>query len=150
MMFKFNKISASIFTAMGLFVSANTFAAFPEGQWTVYFYSEVGLGTSVQGICLASGGTWYGTTFSAWGGVWNRKSNDIHIRGNYASGDGNDGWEMSRVTNTLLTGYYQEWRDSLSHNDQGTMRLVYKSAVCDAAAAAGPVDGPDFNPSMSQ
>jgi hypothetical protein len=148
-MMKFNKVRASILAAAGLLLSANAFAAFPEGQWTAYYYSENGNGVGAsQGLCLAPGGTWYGTTFSGWGGVWNRKSNDIHVRGNYSSGAGNDGWEMSRVTNSLLTGYFQEWRDDLSFNNQGTMRMVYKSAVCDAAAAAAPVGGPDLDPSM--
>jgi hypothetical protein len=64
-----------------------------------------------QNICLQSGGTWYGTTFSGWGGRWENAGAKTFIYGNYASGAGNDGMFLK---NGRSSGVWEEWRDDLS------------------------------------
>jgi hypothetical protein len=65
----------------------------------------------IQNICLQSSGSWYGTTFSGWGGQWQSQGAKTYIYGNYASGAGNDGMFLK---NGRSSGVWQEWRDDLS------------------------------------
>ena len=130
-----------------------TFAtgSFPAGQYTVAFYNEFGAGTGTQGICLegsGSTGTWYSDTFSAWSGKWFRKGNDIHLHGNYADGQGNDAFELTRISSQLLTGYWQEWRDDGSHDAYVTAKFGFKKAKCNPPVAVRAT--PDGNPTQGQ
>jgi len=110
--------------------------AFPEGQWTVTFYSETGSGRSTQGVCINGDGTWVGTTFAGWSGQWYRNGNDLRLHGNYASGSGNDAFELTRITKKLLTGYFQEWSPGASYDNWGTMKHQFEGKTCDAATLA--------------
>jgi hypothetical protein len=65
----------------------------------------------IQNICLQSGGTWYGTTFSGWGGRWETAGSKTFVYGNYANGAGNDGMFLK---NGKSSGVWEEWRDDLS------------------------------------
>jgi hypothetical protein len=130
MMKLLSKLFAACIVVCGS-MPAVTWAAFPEGQWTATFNSEVGKGTGVtQGICIQAGRTWFSTTFANWSGKWYLKGNDLHLQGNYAAGAGNDAFELTRITSGLVTGYFQEWRDDNSFNNWGTMSLTFVSATC--------------------
>lgn len=66
----------------------------------------------IQEICLQAAGTWYSPTFSGWGGTWlnNTATGALAkslIRGNYASGAGND----SIIVKRGHAGW-NEWRDT--------------------------------------
>lgn len=66
----------------------------------------------IQEICLLSNGTWFSPTFSGWGGTWENNTATgalakTLIRGNYASGAGND----SIIVKRSVAGW-NEWRDS--------------------------------------
>lgn len=65
----------------------------------------------IQNICLQAAGTWYGTTFSGWGGQWENAGAKTFIYGNYAAGVGNDAMFLK---NGKSSGVWQEWRDDLS------------------------------------
>lgn len=123
-------------------------AAWPAGQYTVSFYGDSSPGNGSQGICIVSGGTWYGTTFSSWSGVWFSRGNDLHMHGNYSAGTGNDAFELTKISNGLSTGYWQEWRDDGSFNNYVTAKFQFTSATCNPPASpeSGVVDG---NPSGS-
>jgi hypothetical protein len=67
-----------------------------------------------QELCLQSAGTWYSPTFSGWGGTWavvNGKIAKTIIRGNYASGAGNDSISVKGKI-----AAWDEWRDSESYS----------------------------------
>lgn len=132
---KIGKLFIGCILIIGL-MSTAAFAAFPEGQWTATFYSEVFGGSGTQGICIQAGGTWYSDTFAGWSGYWYRKGNDIHLHGNYAAGAGNDAWELTRISNNLLTGYWQEWSDDGLFNNYLTTRFNFASATCNPLPAA--------------
>jgi hypothetical protein len=102
-------------------------AAIGPGQWNL---------AGFQQICLTSGGTWYATTFSGWGGAWGTYGGKVHIYGNYASGAGND----SMVFNKKGTkGSWTEWRDDLSfHTVFSPTTLTFVKADCDPPAVAVP------------
>lgn len=93
----------------------------------------------IQQICLVSGGTWYGTTFSAWGGGWQQitigTKVHTHIYGNYAGGVGNDSIALKGSK-----GSWTEWRDDLSFQIVlNPVTLSFVKTICDppAAQAAG-------------
>lgn len=110
---------------------------FPQGQWEMRFFMEkpTAGATGTQGICFNADGTWYSPTFPAWDGFWYMKGNDVHMQGNYASGAGNDAIELTRISGTLITGYWQEWRDDYSTLAYLTARFFYTKDVCDPPLA---------------
>ncbi|HJV71763.1 hypothetical protein [Ideonella sp.] len=102
-------------------------AALSPGQWSV---------GGIQQICLTGGGTWYGTTFSGWGGAWTPTpvAKNYHIYGNYSGGAGNDSMVIRKKTNT---GSWTEWRDDLSFQTVlSPVTLTFVKAVCDPPALA--------------
>jgi hypothetical protein len=110
-------------------------AAVGPGQYTV---------AGIQSICLVSGGTWYGTTFSGWGGAWQQVTVGTkvhtHIYGNYASGAGNDSIQMKGTK-----GSWTEWRDDLSFQTViNPAKLVFVKAICDPPALKA--EGAKANP----
>ncbi|HRC84678.1 MAG TPA: hypothetical protein PK413_03615 [Thermoanaerobaculia bacterium] len=135
-------------TLLGLALPSASAAAFPEGQWTASYYSELGLGSGSQGICIQPGGTWYSDTFPAWSGTWFRRGNDVHLRGNYAGGNGNDAFELTRIHNRLQTGYWQEWHDDGGFQNFLTTSFTMTSTACNVPADGGPFD-PHAEPTKS-
>jgi hypothetical protein len=93
----------------------------PVGLWRLQAYNDntpamVTMGA--QNVCFLANGTWFGTTFPAWGGRWFQKGNNaagngdrVRISGNYAGGLGNDSAELDFVNLRLMTGPWTEWRD---------------------------------------
>lgn len=112
-------------------------AAFPEGQWTFESTTDsTGVHYSTNGICIQSGGTWYATTSGLGSGHWYMKGKSIHLHGNYASsltgGAVNDSFELTATSQTLLTGYLQEWNDGGSYNGYYTSKWTFTSLKCNA------------------
>ena len=103
---------------------------------------------ATQGICIVGDGTWYSTTFGPWGGDWFKKGNDLHMNGNYASGDGNDIFEFDKVAGWHMDGYWQEWRDSVGDVGWATAKWEKKSNKCDPPAAQ--MSNPYANPSDAE
>jgi hypothetical protein len=102
-------------------------AAIGPGQYSV---------AGIQQICLVSGGTWYGTTFSGWGGAWQQVTVagkvHTHIYGNYAAGVGNDSMVFKGKN-----GSWTEWRDDLSFQTVfNPTTIAFVKAVCDPPALA--------------
>ena len=102
--------------------------AIGPGQWSV---------AGIQQICLVGGGTWYGTTFSGWGGGWQQvvvgSKTYTHIYGNYASGAGND----SMVFKGGSKGNWTEWRDDLSFQTViNPTTIAFVKTSCDPPANA--------------
>jgi hypothetical protein len=120
-----------VLIAMGGLIPSLALADFPAGQWTMTSYSEVNVGPKTDGICIQDGGTWYSDTFSGWSGKWFRKGNDIHLHGNYSTGDGNTAFELTLINFRLLTGYLQEWRDRnpLDYNF-ARVQFIFQKASC--------------------
>jgi hypothetical protein len=135
---------------MGGLIPTLSFADFPAGQWTLTFYSEVGLGNGTQGICIQDGGTWYSDTFSGWSGKWYRRANDIHLQGNYASGAGNTAFELNLITSSLLTGYWQDWRDNNSLNNFLRVKFTFQKATCNPQKVADETAFMPYNPSVGR
>ena len=108
-------------------------AAIGPGQWS--------LGGLAQ-ICLQSNGSWYGTSFSPWGGHWKVGPKNVHIYGNYSSGAGND----SIVSNKKLTrANWTEWNDGLSFElVTEQFAITFVKAACDPPTNA--VEGQKANP----
>ena len=104
----------------------------------------------IQQICLVAGGTWYGTTFPAWGGAWvtrgGMRGGKTYIFGNYAEGVGNDSMVFTGHNNR---GPWTEWRDDLSFmNPNGDVLITFVKSKCDPPpASAGRQDG---NPADGQ
>jgi hypothetical protein len=94
--------SSLVLTAAVALPLAATAAAPTPGEYSI---------GGVQQICLVGDGTWYGTTFSGWGGQWSNAGAKTYIFGNYASGSGNDAMFLK---NGRSKGVWQEWRDDLS------------------------------------
>lgn len=89
----------------------------------------------IQQICLVSGGTWYGTTFSGWGGGWQQLTIGTkvhtHIYGNYSAGAGNDSIALKGSK-----GSWTEWRDDLSFQIVlNPVKLTFVKAACDPPVA---------------
>lgn len=89
----------------------------------------------IQQICLVSGGTWYGTTFSGWGGAWQQLTIGTkvhtHIYGNYSAGAGNDSIALKGSK-----GSWTEWRDDLSFQIVlNPVKLTFVKAACDPPVA---------------
>lgn len=87
----------------------------------------------LQQICLVSGGTWYGVTFSGWGGAWTQVTVGTkvttHIYGNYAAGVGNDS-----IVAKGKSASWTEWRDDLSfQNVLNPTSFTLVKKTCDAA-----------------
>jgi hypothetical protein len=92
----------------------------------------------IQQICLTSSNTWYGVTFSGWGGAWQDvpfgSSYNTHIYGNYSAGAGND----SMVFKKGKKGTWTEWRDDLSFQTViAPATLTFVKTNCDPPAAEG-------------
>jgi len=115
---------------MGGLTPTLALADFPAGQWTMSYYSEVGMGNGTHGICIQAGGTWYSDTYRGWSGKWFRKGNDIHLQGNYAEGAGNTAFDLTLTSSRLLTGYWQDWRDDNSHNYYSRVKFDFQKAAC--------------------
>jgi hypothetical protein len=94
----------------------------------------------IQQICLLDDGTWYGTTFSNWGGAWQEKGRKTFIYGNYAAGVGND--SMDFYGN--FRGAWTEWRDNLSYQIVDSVVLTFVKTDCDPPPAA--IEARDSNP----
>lgn len=94
-----------------------------------------------QQICIVADGSWYGTTFPDWGGLWiyDADTKTTSVFGNYASGAGNDSMAIKAGS-----ANWTEWRD-----DQGFQMFVTKltftklSNRCSAQAVGLP---PRSNP----
>ena len=83
----------------------------------------------IQDLCLQSAGTWYSTTFSGWGGTWlnipgGAEATTI-VRGNYASGAGNDSIAIKRGA-----AGWDEWRDDESVQFYGNAETWVKIGSC--------------------
>lgn len=98
-------------------------AAIGPGQYSV---------AGIQQICLVGDGTWYGTTFSGWGGAWQIVGKNAHIYGNYAAGVGNDSMVFKKKDGT---GSWTEWRDDLSFQTViSPTSITFVKDVCDPPA----------------
>jgi hypothetical protein len=84
----------------------------------------------IQQICLTGSGTWYGTTYSAWGGGYVVKGLRTFIYGNFWEGTGND----SMVFFSNNRGPWTEWTDDLGHQIVETVAVTFVKAVCDPPA----------------
>jgi hypothetical protein len=113
--------------ALAILTPVCAFAAIGPGQYDV---------AGIQQICLTNSGTWYGTTFSGWGGGWQQvvvgSATHTHIYGNYASGVGNDSMVFKGTK-----GSWTEWRDDLSVQlALNPVKLTPVKKACDPPAAA--------------
>jgi hypothetical protein len=111
--------------AMAALTPAVSMAVTGPGQYSV---------NGFQQICLQAGNTWYGTTFSAWGGTWSSVGKDTLIHGNYAAGVGNDAMSF-KLKAGVNKGNWQEWRDDLSFDTyiRGAT-LTFVKFACDPPA----------------
>ena len=92
--------------------------------------------SGLQSICINADGTWYGETFSAWGGQWTQVGKTTLIRGNYASGMGNDALNMRGSAALGYNGNWQEWRDDQSYEYANTATMTFQSSSCTPPAAS--------------
>ncbi len=110
-------------SALALLVPVTSLAANKPGLYDI---------AGLQQICLVADHTWYGTTFSGWGGGWRSGMTGTNLYGNYDSGAGND----SIVLGVDNTGIWEEWRDDGSfQNFIRTATLTYIGKDCPPPAA---------------
>jgi hypothetical protein len=103
--------------------------ALPPGQYDI---------AGIQQICLVGDGTWYGTTFPAWGGHYEMRYPKTFIYGNYAGGAGND----SMVFYGNHRGPWTEWRDDFSWEAVSVNLLItFVKPDCDPPPFATESDG---------
>jgi hypothetical protein len=87
----------------------------------------------IQSICLVSDGSWYGETFSSWGGFWKAgptRDDATVLEGTYNSGAGED--------TMVLTAKSVDWTEF--HNDRTFVAFVDSTVsrirgACTAPAA---------------
>jgi hypothetical protein len=122
---KLNILSVSLLATTAL-VSGATVATAKSTQPGLYLIN------GGQEICLASNGTWTSPTFSGWGGTWavvNGKLAKTIIRGNYASGAGNDSISVKGKN-----AAWDEWRDTESYTYYADpVAFSYLGSSCGAA-----------------
>jgi hypothetical protein len=102
---------------------------------------------SGQELCLQAAGTWYSTTFSGWGGTWQNVPKGLEattiIRGNYASGAGNDSIAVKKG----LAGW-DEWRDDESYTFYANAATWVNVGSCTDARRHQPSHVNKSNPSQ--
>ena len=87
----------------------------------------------IQQICLVSDGTWYGETFSGWGGRWfagPTRDDGTLIFGNYSGGLGND--------SMVVGGHnldWTEWQDDQSFQTFLDTTITKIKGACSPPAA---------------
>jgi hypothetical protein len=102
---------------------------------------EVG---GIQQICLVDDGSWYGTSFPNWGGVYQVRGKMTFIYGNYAKGKGNDSMDFD----AKMLGAWTEWRDNFSYQNVSAAMLTFVKTDCDPPPAA--VESSTGNPMSRQ
>lgn len=89
-----------------------------------------------QQICV-TGTSWYGTTFSAWGGSYTFDGTITVLYGNYAAGAGNDNIHVAGNLANAGKADWTEWRDDLSfQNFLDDIKVSFVKTICDPPAAA--------------
>ena len=146
---RLSKLRLAVVAALviGLSMAGTAFAQAPNnpvGLWSLTFYNDNTPNLAqmaTQNICFVANGTWYGTTFPAWGGRWFQKGNNaagngnrVRIMGNYASGVGNDSAEVDFVNLRLMTGAWNEWRDGFPFFVWTRVTLTRIGNLCPAPA----------------
>lgn len=106
-------------------------AAFPAGQWTNEFYSEIDGKYYKHYFCIKQDSTWFGTSYGG-NGHWFMKGNDIHLNGKHTQINMKEAYELTKVNSKLLTGYVQQWLDDGSYSDYYTTKWTFTSATCAA------------------
>ncbi len=110
--------------ALALCAAGTAFAQAPNnpvGLWNFQAYNDAAAGMNAlgnQNICFLANGTWFGTTFPNWNGLWFQKGNNaagngdrVRLVGNWAAGAGNDSAEIHFMNLNLMTGGWHEWTD---------------------------------------
>jgi hypothetical protein len=135
---RISKLFLSMSAVAGLAIGGSVMAKeLLPGQWEL-----TGSGGAVQQICIVAGGTWYGTTFAAWGGQWSYDGTQTVIYGNYSSGAGND---VILVDNSPV---WTEWLDDLSYQNVQNVVVTHVKKKCDSAPVL--VDQTVVNPAESK
>jgi hypothetical protein len=117
-------------------------AAFPIGEWTVNLWNDINTSAppniSSYKICIESNGIWRvqnGTQSSpSWNGKWFNKGNNVHLLSVHSSGQYATSMEVSRVTDSSMSGYRQwinyPYPSSPAVFEVSTTVLSFNSATC--------------------
>jgi hypothetical protein len=137
-----------------LLVPCTATAAFPEGQWAVNNIVDIVTSSTVLipgtskpqaslyrgfSFCIQHDHTWYGTIDSngiKGSGRWNMKGNNIHLHMNRKESYGtfSESIELTKVSSTVLTGYWQQWNINDTYDDYMTTKWTFVSSTCKAKA----------------
>src|SRR4051812_47214961 len=110
-------------------------AAAPVGQWTVTFFSELGLvATATQGVCFKADQSWYSTTVP-WQGGWFKGGDRLRWYGTSAATGTGTGTFGQLVTGRLATGEFAElYLAGGGTFNVGNWSLAYKGPTCGVPA----------------
>ena len=119
--------------AIGL-LSITTFtnAAPSSGEWVAKLWNDsTGAYADTWSICIQNGADWYvsSSLYTGIKGKWFSKGNDSHLQAIHSSGTAAVSFDVSRINNSLLTGYYKTL-DSAGTAGYYTATLTYKGKVC--------------------
>jgi hypothetical protein len=134
------KKGIAIFMSVGVVVllASMAFAAQPNGEWNAVYFNDQGWarGGSEQ-ICFVADGTWYSTTFPAWGGHWFRKGDRVMMSGNWDGGLGNNGIVLQMISRSRMTGVNIQFRDGSSPSPWSLWNVGKLSGTCGPPASQG-------------
>lgn len=122
----------AIIVSSFLFTTLLANAAPALGEWTAKFwFDSTGKYVTTWNICIQSGRNWYITSGNlGWKGKWFSKGNDTHLQVIHSGGMKSIVFDVSRVNDTLLTGYHQGIDYTTGSDGYYTITLTYKSATC--------------------
>lgn len=107
-------------------------AAPATGEYVVKLWNDsTGVYADTWNICIQSGGNWYisSNIYTGIHGKWFSKGNDTHLQAIHSSGTAAVSFDVSRVNNGILTGYYKTL-DSAGTAGYYTAFISYKGAAC--------------------
>ena len=121
-----------IFSLLGITTSIN--AAPTVGEWTAKFWDDSTNSNSVitWNICIQNNGDWYiSSLHTGWKGKWFSKGNDSsHLQAIRSSGLVAGSFDVTKVNNTTLSGYYKWIDNAANKSGYHTTLLTYKGATC--------------------
>lgn len=134
----------------GVLASSVSMAVTFKGQWDISAYDDESnlklLGTT--SICIETDGTWYSIADpTGYHGVYFATGGrDLHMHGHQYVGGlpaASASGELTIVTKSLATGYWQAWDPTLTTNGYAMAKMVRTRGICQTATDGADAGQPD-------